>query len=121
MKTTGESAEPSDPIIYRASVGLIVLHHFFETEAQRRRAGSINYAVAAITMPLLLAVYLNRAEIFAPFTLLQSLGILVLAALSVGWLTEILIYVLCRPKAVFARWPKNQSLKEIYENTINKR
>jgi hypothetical protein len=108
-------------IIYRASFGLIVLHHVFETEAQRRRAGSINYAVAAITMPLLLAVYLNRAEIFAPFTLLQSLGILALAGLSVGWLTEILIYVLCRPKAVFARWPKNQSLKEIYEDTINKR
>jgi hypothetical protein len=108
-------------IIYRASFGLIVLHHVFETEAQRDRAGAINLSIGSIAMPLLLVVYLNRAELFAPFTLLQSLGILVLAGLFVAWLTEILIYVLCRPKAVFACWPKNQSLKEIYEDTINKR
>ncbi|MCR9128694.1 MAG: hypothetical protein NXI12_04170 [Alphaproteobacteria bacterium] len=108
-------------IIYRASFGLILLHHVFETEAQRGRAGAINLSIGSITMPLLLAVYLNRAELFAPFTLLQSLGILVLAGLFVAWLTKILIYVACRPKSVFVRWPTNQSRKEIYDDTVNKR
>jgi len=116
-----KTGEPRDEIIYRASFGLIVLHHVFETEAQRSRAGAINLSMGAIVLSMALAVYTGRAEILASFTLLQSLGLLVLGGLSLMWLTEILIYVACRPKRLLVRWPKNQSLKDIYEDTVNKR